>query len=345
MILDNIESLLGLDEDHPGIQHPDILSALRSRITVLNARSWEDKLRWMEVQRWLENFDGRTGQAVDTERLHALFLLSQFMYYGGREIRVLLRALYRELIVVPFVQAAREKVNGTRDLGAVNIQLTEMLRATKILGIGNPSESGPHLLYFFRQENSLSKDRFMGASEIVSAERTSEGKYIRSIRHPEVTDYFFIDDVCGSGETAKKFSKSVLEEILDISGPNEIKFHYYCMFGTEAGMKAIREHTVFGENSGAIYVLDETFSALSAKSRYLKNHPPEIDPKIVNEVCLCYGELLWPGLPGGYDGNQLLLGFGHNTPDNTLPIFWGHPEHGATIPWQPAFQRHWKYGY
>jgi hypothetical protein len=343
--LDELDKLLGVDADHPALLPEDTFSFLRSRITVLNTRSWENKLQWNSVQKWLENFDGKSGHETDVERLHALYLLSQFMYFGGREVRVLLKALYRESITVPFVQRARQSLNNTRDLDDIEPELEKMLEATKILGIGNPSESGPHLLYFFRQENSLSKDRFMGASEIVEASRAKNGLFNRSVRYPEVTDYFFIDDVCGSGDTAKKFSKSVLEEIVSMIDPDKVRFHYYSIFATEDGMKKVREQTIFGENSGAIYELDETFASLSGASRFLKNPPKDIDPQVVKDVCRHYGEMLWPGLPGGFDDNQLLLGFNHNTPDNTLPIFWGHPDHGAQISWEPAFHRHWKYGY
>jgi len=342
--LNSLDKILGIEDDHPAALSSDTFDFLRSRITVLNTRSWENKLQWNSVEKWLENFDGRSGQSKEIEQLHALFILSRFMYFGGREVRVLLRALYREKIVVPFVQRARSSQQNTRDLNMVEAQLSVMLDNTKILGIGNPSESGPHLLYFFRQENSLSKKRFMGASEIIEATRTQDGSFSRTIRYPDVTDYFFIDDVCGSGETACEFSKSVLEEIASMVDASKVSFHYYAIFGTEAGIKEIRDKTVFGENSGAIYELDETFASLSTNSRFLKNHPDDIDPDIVRRVCLFYGELLWPGLPGGFDNNQLVLGFGHNTPDNTLPIFWGHRDHTAQIPWEPAFQRHWKYG-
>jgi transposase InsO family protein len=37
------------------------------------------------------------GDGSKSERLHALFLLSQFMYFGSRELRELLRALFRDL--------------------------------------------------------------------------------------------------------------------------------------------------------------------------------------------------------------------------------------------------------
>lgn len=323
----------------------DTFSFLKSRITVLNARSWENKLQWNTVKRWLGNFDGGSGHSQDVEQLHALFLLSQFMYFGGREVRVLLKALYREMIVVPFVQRARVSLGGSRSLDPIKDELENLLNATKILGIGNPSESGPHLLYFFRQENSLSKDHFMSSSEIVEATRDGSGGFTRKIRHAAVTDYFFIDDVCGSGDTAKKFSRTVLEEIESLVGKGKVNFHYYSIFATQDGIKEVRDNTVFGENCGAIYELDGTFSTLSQDSRFLKNPPHDIDPAVVRDVCLHYGQRLWPGFPSGYDGNELMLGFGHNTPDNTLPIFWGHPDHYASIPWEPAFHRHLKYGY
>lgn len=334
-----------MDDDHPALMQQDTFSFLKSRITVLNVRSWENKLQWNTVERWLGNFNGRSSHSQDVEQLHALYLLSQFMYFGGREVRVLLKALYREMIVVPFIQRARVSLGGSRSLNSIKDELENLLNATKILGIGNPSESGPHLLYFFRQENSLSKDHFMSASEIVEATRDDSGSFTRKIRHEAVTDYFFIDDVCGSGDTAKKFSKTVLEEIEAMTGKKKIKFHYYSIFATQDGIKEVRDNTIFGENCGAIYELDGTFSTLSQNSRFLKNPPHDIDPAVVRDVCLHYGNLLWPSMPRGYDNNELMLGFGHNTPDNTLPIFWGHSDHYASIPWEPAFHRHLKYGY
>lgn|GEM_PF-276232 len=341
----NLAEILGLEDDHPANKEQDTFNALKLRITTLNVRSWEQKLQWSEVSRWLQNFDGKTGRSPDTEQLHALFLLSQFMYFGSREVRVLLKSLYKEMILVPFIQRARTSLGGTRDVNKIEPELKRQLSCTRILGIGSPAESGTHLLYFFRQENLLSKDQFLSAAEIIKAERDQDGQFERTIRYPDVTDYFFIDDVCGSGDTAKKFSENVLEEISFMAHPRKLNFHYYCMFATQDGINTIRKETIFGDNAAAIYELDDTFESLSATSRFLKNNPNDIDPDAVKDIALQYGDLLWPGLPGGYDDNQLILGFGHNTPDNTLPIFWGHPEHGATIPWNQAFQRHWKIGY
>jgi hypothetical protein len=60
----------------------------------------------------------------------------------------------------------------------------------------------------------------------------------------------------------------------------------------------------------------------------------------VRATCEKYGQHLWAADPLGYKDGQLLLGFSHNTPDNTLPIFWseGHPPRL----WEPMFKRYHK---
>ena len=51
-------------------------------------------------------------------------------------------------------------------------------------------------------------------------------------------------------------------------------------------------------------------------------------------MCEKYGNKLTKGYPLGYGGCQLLLGFSHNTPNNTLPIFW------CDNNWTPFFKRY-----
>ena len=41
--------------------------------------------------------------------------------------------------------------------------------------------------------------------------------------------------------------------------------------------------------------------------------------------------------PLGYDNCQLLLSFFHNTPNNSLPIFWFEDEQ---VEWKPMFRRY-----
>ena len=39
-------------------------------------------------------------------------------------------------------------------------------------------------------------------------------------------------------------------------------------------------------------------------------------------MCLQYGKMAYPKAPLGFDDGQLLIGFSHNIPDNTVPIIW-----------------------
>ena len=62
------------------------------------------------------------------------------------------------------------------------------------------------------------------------------------------------------------------------------------------------------------------------------------------DLCLRCGEQLVPSHPLGYRDGQLLLGFSHNTPDNTLPVFWYEERDGPN--WRPMFRRYPKgYGW
>ena len=58
------------------------------KIKTLNERVWESKADRPAIDAWLDNFpdDWNTNPS---ERLHALYLLSHFMYFGDAEVRVL----------------------------------------------------------------------------------------------------------------------------------------------------------------------------------------------------------------------------------------------------------------
>jgi hypothetical protein len=314
----------------------DTWASLRERITILSERAWDGRNTWPAVMAWLRNFDGKTGLAPETEQLHALFLLSQFLFIGGAETRVLLRAVFRDLFMVPLIQEVRKELGGSRNQRAVQAGVQGALARTRFLGVGNPSESGVHLLYFFRQENTLSKELFLDPAAMFTTTVALDGKTSRSITDPAIDRYVFVDDVCGSGETALKYSRNVLAELT--SQLPDVKLHYLAMFATKVGMERVRNCTRFGANGAAVFELDETYQCLSERSRILHARPPHIDPAILTNVALTYGSLLFPAHPGGFDGNQLLLGFQHNTPDNTLPIIWG--EGSYAVPWTPAFKRY-----
>lgn len=309
---------------------------LLERILVLNDYAWERRLDEPAVERWLENFDGRSGLPADVEQIHALYLLSQFLYFGVREIRVLLRSLYRDLFLIPLIQEIRAKNRDTRDVSLINGQVKAALSKTRFMGVGNPSESGVHLLYYFRQENGLSKDNFMDTAQIFVGSGAT-----RKLAEPSIERYIFLDDVCGSGDTAVTYSQTYLEDLK--RDKPEVSLLYHCIFATSDGLKVVRESTVFGEGANAIFELDKSYRCLSTGNRYFKIIPSPIDTASLVKVARVYGELLASAKhAGGFDDCQLLLGFSHNIPDNTLPIIWRDPTNGSPIPWTPAMRRYMK---
>lgn len=113
---------------------------------------------------------------------------------------------------------------------------------------------------------------------------------------------------------------------------------YFVIFATSCGLDEVRRSTKFDEVE-AVFELDDTFRTLEENSRVFRTSDVALDRLAVRATCQKYGHLLWPADPLGYRNGQLLLGFSHNTPDNTLPIFWSGGEEAGKN-WVPAFRRY-----
>jgi hypothetical protein len=302
------------------------------KIKTLNETVWERRATEPVIAEWLDNFAVSNPPAAD-ERAHALFLLSNFMYFGSREIRELLKALYRDLYRYPIVAGIRRANHDTLDSGLIDPLFRAELEATRFLGVGNPSESGCHLLYYFRQENSLPKDLFIHAHQAFTR---GGGPGLLRLRDPTVTRYVFIDDFCGSGKQGTEYSRDLVEEIKRLNPHAFVA--YYVLFATTRGISKVRDETAF-DVARAIYDLDTSFKCFSAGSRYFRTPTSDIDPAFCEQMCRAYGARM-VAAPHvlGFDDSQLLVGFHHNTPDNTLPIIW-YDEPGG-VPWKAIFRRY-----
>jgi hypothetical protein len=303
---------------------------LRAKIKILSEEIWERQAQREHVDLWLDNFAADVEGAT-SERLHALFLLSQFMYFGPREIRELLKALFRDLYAYPIIAEIRRDNGDTRDASFLNAEFAARLSATRFLGVGNPSESGQHLLYYFRQQNALSKDLFLNTHEMFSRDSTGS----RTVRKIEVTRYVFIDDFCGSGTQAKEYSEDLLRELKQLNPA--ARAYYYCLFATKAASELVEAETEFDEVR-SVFELDDSYKVFHEKSRYFAACPSNIDPAYIAVMCQKYGSSICPAHPLGYKDSQLLIGFMHNVPDNTLPVVWADGSTGAS--WTPMFRRY-----
>lgn len=306
------------------------------KIKTLNERVWESRADMPTIEGWLANF-ADDWDDTPSERLHALYLLSHFMYFGDEEIRILLKSMFRDLYKYPIVEFLREESEGTLNAAILQMKFISELGGTRFLGIGNPAESGTHLLYYFRQENALMKELFIHTHQIFDGRIDAANV---GLANPTARRYVLIDDFCGSGDQATEYSDKVITAIRDAASRSDIAVElcYYVLFATTNGLAKIRSSADF-DRVAAVYELDDSYRTFDSESRYFRTHPSPIDRDFAHQMCQTYGASLWPAFPLGYRDGQLMIGFHHNTPDNALPVLWADT---TTPPWTPMFRRYHK---
>ena len=305
---------------------------LLEKIKVLNELLWENRVDLPSVQQWLENFTGG-HRPKDIERRHALYLLSRFLYYGNTEIRVLLRSMFQDLVRHPLTVIARSTIPDRDDFGEIHQAFVAELAATRFIGFGNPAESGTHILYDFRLANNLPIEYFLSFEELFSADSKDNDWSDLSIKR-----VVFIDDFCGTGNQATDVAVKYLPVMRQAADRSEVAIEvwYLTMLGTIDGLARVRADAPF-DRVDAVSELDDTYKAFGPRSQLFMNPPQDIETTVAEEVSRHYGHHLVPSDPLGYGDCQLLLGFRHNVPDNTLPIFWA--DTSLDHPWSPIFPR------
>lgn len=305
---------------------------LNSRVRTLSHEVWEGVVDGADVSRWLDNFEGRALDR-ELERLHALHLLANFDFFGVKEVREMLKSMYRDLFRYPIIQDARRALGGTREPAALEARFQEERASTRFLGMGNPSESGAHLLYYFRQVNGLPKSLFIHQHEILAH---APGVTPNSVAISGLNRLVFIDDLMGSGDQAAQYSAKLLDFVrraADESGQS-LEICYFTLFARPDAKDRVRALPF--DRVDSIHDIDDSERAFSPQSRVYAAPPPEITLAEARSFAEEYGASLFPGHPLGWKDGQLLLGFQHNVPDNTLPIFWLND---TNVSWEPVFPR------
>lgn len=314
------------------------------QIEVLNSTLWEYRALRPRIDEWLANFDN------DQERDYALYLLSRLMYFSSSNIRNLLKALYRDLYRYPIIQEIRKANANTLDEAFIEAEFKKELMHTRFLGVGNPSESGVHLLYYFRQENRITKRLFVNTDDVI--QRHADGSVSLRSDFSDATRFVFIDDLCGSGQQATT-DTNVRRCVDDIrSLKPDAKISYLMLFGMTEGIEVVKGSGLY-DYAEAVIELDESYKCFSDVSRYFQDGIHKKD--VAEDIAYHYGyDIIHEYLKLlGYDpkaqdlgaeknalgfGNcQLLISMHHNTPDNTLPIIWFDEIEGL---WNPIFKRY-----
>jgi hypothetical protein len=205
-----------------------------------------------------------------------------------------------------------------QDFEAIHDGLVDEISKTRFLGIGGASESGAHLLYDFRIINDLPTQLFVNADEVTTAgllNPDSEWSF------PDVHRLVFIDDFCGSGQQATDFSNSDIAAMHQVAkrSNSQVEFWYLTILATTSGLARVKRHSLF-DRVDTVSELDGSYRVFDQGSQFYTNPPAGIDRNTARMIASLYGQRLSPGHPLGYQNGQLLVGFHHNVPDNTLPI-------------------------
>lgn len=268
--------------------------------------AWKNQIHEKEIDMWLSNFTGKFFSEENEKKL-ALWLLSHFTYYSYSDIRILCKVLFNSII--------HEKIREYKEDKTIEDVIEELIKDTLYVGLGNNSESGMNILYYFRQENKLPKNCF-----------EKEKRPYKNV--------IFIDDVTISGS-------QVCEYIEDYKIEAD---HIYAgvLIATESAIKTIKKAkipitiipTMLLDNRDVVFS-DDSYVFSEPKINSLC--------EIAKDFCKYYGSIAIEGYgymdnyPLGYADGQYMLGFEYNTPDNTLPIFWG-----TSNGWIPLFERYHK---
>jgi hypothetical protein len=307
---------------------------LQGKIKVLHDSIWERRADWPLVSKWLDQF--QDDQALDGDRLQALYLLSNFMYFGTSEIRALLKSLFRDIFRASVIAELRQK-DPKLPMNEAEKAFQRELALTRFVSLGNPSESSAFLLYYFRQEAEIARECFISGAEIFSYSDTSGQP---TLRDANITRYVFIDDMCGSGKQGEEYSQHTIQPLKRIKP--EAQVYYYALFGTGVGIARLKGLNRF-DHVHPVVELDESFKCFCEASRIYKDVTPPLCREAAMALARRFGMHLQPNSPLGYQDGQLLLGFAYNTPDNSLPIIWSSGS--ASLPWSPVFKRYAKLQY
>lgn len=302
---------------HP---HPeDDIEKYFDKLQILNQSVWDSVCNKPQINKWLEQFKGNVVSAEE-EKKYMIYALSKFMYFSQRMVREMLISLYRDFIRAPIIQDIRRNNGNTTNIEELSKLYSEDLNTTRFIGVGNPAESGAHLLYIFRQVNNLEKKLFCdlhGAFDIVADPDGGTPHWVA--RTSNIKRYIFFDDFVGGGTQASRYLEKPIASIR--SNNPDIELIFISLFSTSNGLSKLNEVQLFNGKASCLFELDDTFKSCSPGSRYFEKHPSWFSIETFRRIAEYYGTFLYEQ-PLGHGDCELLLGFSHNTPNNTLPIFW-----------------------
>lgn len=270
---------------------------------------WECELVEKHIKKWLSNFKGEVYD-IKYEKLIALWLLSHFTYYNEKEVRHLCKVLYNDLLHL---------IVNELDISKISVEDTvnNFFSKSNVVSPEQTSGSGGFIAYYFRQENNLPMSLFNFS--------------IKNVDN-EIENIILIDDVTltqGNQGQMYRFLQDATKQ------HPEKKFYLLTLVSSEASCKCLK--STFNLEIIAAIKLDNRDKSFHKESDIFSSFENLID--VAKNFASHYGKKIKiPKVgPLGYGDGQYTFGFFYNTPNNSLPIFWGQINN-----WIPILRRYHK---
>jgi hypothetical protein len=284
----------------------ELMDVIRTTSTTV----WKRELVVRDIENWLNNFNGEVFNP-EHERLLALWLLSHFTFYNEDEVKHLCRVVYRDLIheIVKSIAFSSTSIDDA---------ILHFFEKASIISSEQTSGSGGFIAYFFRQENDLPiKDLFNFSFDNI-------GDNIENI--------IVIDDVTlteGVQGQMNLFWKKARKKY-----PQK-RFFLLTLISSEASCNYLK--STYGVEIITAITLDNRDKCFHNESDVFSSIVDKALIPIFSMFAEHYGNKIniVPAL--GWGNGQYTFGFFYNTPDNTLPIFWGQVNG-----WAPILKRYHK---
>jgi hypothetical protein len=263
---------------------------------------WRKEITDKNIEDWLTNFKGEVFSLIEERRI-ALWLLSNFVYYNEDEVRHLCIQLFKEFIHKILLLDYNDELNLSDNVQGI-------IEKTGFLSLGKPSESSGYILYYFRQVNDLNMKNFL----------------LPQMPANDDLDYLvFVDDVTltpGIDGQSYSFLKR-------ITADKKKKI----LLTIIATIEAIETYKNIDVEVISSITLDDRNKCFSPNSYLFAPFSKHLEK--CKTFAHYYGTKAKSSIPLGFENGQFTFGFFYNTPDNTLPIFWGEENN-----WHPIVKRY-----
>jgi hypothetical protein len=283
---------------------------------------FEDESEYIEVvrDRAMRQIDCNVWEGIQRDRLTGWFgslrniesellgayLLDNLCYRSRGQYSAMLDALFMDLFMPGGMNGAL-LVDEMRGKRAANPSRGACL-APVIGHLAPPTKSGPYILRLVQRRFQLHSDWLVWPHFLGQAS--------------EVTDLYFVDDFCGTGDQFDKFLKGIQFDRFMQANPKVNVSYLVTTIHTKGRDRIVKDYPNIQLKWSEL--LDNSHSVLDASclGRYQVNNFAE---KITAQYVRAVKSL---GLPqggrfaDGFGELGLAYAFAHATPNNTLPIFW-----------------------